>query len=231
MRVSELCEQAATPLSTIKFYIREGLLPAGERTATNQASYDATHVERLALIRALREVCNLGLDPIRQVLAAVDNPDNNKGAPRMALLAMDPPRPTRSEEDQVEFDATLSDVVDFLDGLDWTLPGRHDEYAELLADALMAVRRLTMPGIPVDVLAPYARAAWALSEVEYHNEPPGRRIRPQHGDDLAFPSRMAILGTLLMEPILTTMRRYALNARGTRHWEELPVPEAEAIQG
>ncbi len=230
MRVSELCERAEVPLSTIKFYIREGLLPAGERTAANQARYDERHLERLALIRALRDVCGLGLDQVQRVLAALDDPDGDKGPIRTALVAMEGAPPQRGPEEQAAFDAALVEVSDFLDGLDWTLPGRHDEYAERLADALVHVRRLIMPEIPVDVLAPYARAAWALSKIEYENEPDGQRIRPQPGEDLAFPSRMAILGTLLMEPILTTMRRYALNARGTRHWESLPVPGTEPIQ-
>ena len=230
MRVSELCERSAVPLSTVKFYIREGLLPPGTRTGANQATYDERHLERLTLIRALRDVCGLGVDPIRRVLVALDAPDGEPGPIRTALHAMEPAPPERSQEDEAAFRATLDEVTDFLDGLDWTLPGRHAEYAEQLAEALLHLRRIVMPEIPVEVLAPYARAAWALSEVEYHNEPDGQRIRPRRGDDLAHPSRMAILGILLMEPILLSMRRYALNARGTRHWESLPVPGVDAIR-
>jgi hypothetical protein len=142
---------------------------------------------------------------------------------------MEPDPPERSAEAQAEYESALAEVTAFLDDLAWTLPGQHREHAERLADALVNLRRLVMPGIPVDVLAPYARAAWALSQVEYDTEPHGQRIRPRHGEDLAFPSRMAILGILLMEPILLTLRRYALNARGMRHWEGLALPESEPI--
>jgi DNA-binding transcriptional MerR regulator len=229
MRVSELSDRSGVPLSTIKFYIREGLLPRGESTASNQARYAKTHLERLALIRALREVCGLGIDAVRRVLTALDDPGPEEQPIRLALRAMEPDPPERSAEAQAEYESALAEVTAFLDDLAWTLPGQHREHAERLADALVNLRRLVMPGIPVDVLAPYARAAWALSQVEYDTEPHGQRIRPRHGEDLAFPSRMAILGILLMEPILLTLRRYALNARGMRHWEGLALPESEPI--
>jgi DNA-binding transcriptional MerR regulator len=229
MRVSELSDRSGVPLSTIKFYIREGLLPRGESTASNQARYAKTHLERLALIRALREVCGLGIEAVGRVLTALDDPGTEEQPIRLALRAMEPDPPERGPEAQAEYESALAEVTAFLDGLAWTLPGQHQEHAERLADALVNLRRLVMPGIPVDVLAPYARAAWALSQVEYDSEPHGRRIRPRRGDDLAFPSRMAILGILLMEPVLLTLRRYALNARGMRHWDGLPLPEPEPI--
>jgi len=229
MRVSELSDRSGVPVSTIKFYIREGLLRRGESTGANQARYDASHVDRLALIKALREVCGLGLDVIRRILQALDDPDRAAQPIRMALRAMEPEPPARSDVEQAAYLRALAEVRAFLDGLDWTLPGSHDEYAERLADALANLRRVIMPGIPVDVIAPYARAAWALSQVEYDTEPHGQRIRPRPGEDLDYPSRMAILGILLMEPVLLTLRRYALNARGTRHWEGLPLPGVEPI--
>ena len=37
MRISELSSVTGVPVPTIKYYIREGLLPRGERTAANQA--------------------------------------------------------------------------------------------------------------------------------------------------------------------------------------------------
>ena len=37
----------------MKFYLREGLLPAGTATSATQATYDAGHLRRLRLVRAL----------------------------------------------------------------------------------------------------------------------------------------------------------------------------------
>ena len=39
MRISELSAQTGVPVPTIKYYLREGLLPEGERSAPTQAAY------------------------------------------------------------------------------------------------------------------------------------------------------------------------------------------------
>ncbi|MFC4373128.1 MerR family transcriptional regulator [Nocardia halotolerans] len=75
MRISELSERSGIAVATIKYYLREGLLPAGERTGPNQASYGEEHLRRLRLIRALIEVGGLPVATVGDVLAAVDTPD------------------------------------------------------------------------------------------------------------------------------------------------------------
>src|SRR5262249_20894059 len=72
MKVSELSDRADVPLPTIKFYIREGLLPKGASTGKNQADYGVVHLERLALIRSLKDDAGLGIDAIGRVLRAAD---------------------------------------------------------------------------------------------------------------------------------------------------------------
>ena len=74
MRISELSATSGVPLPTVKYYLREGLLPAGERTARNQADYGPEHLARLRLIRALIEVGRLSIADTRAVLAASDDP-------------------------------------------------------------------------------------------------------------------------------------------------------------
>ena len=37
MRIAELSQTTGVPVPTIKYYLREGLLPAGELTSPNQA--------------------------------------------------------------------------------------------------------------------------------------------------------------------------------------------------
>ncbi|WP_224392556.1 MerR family transcriptional regulator [Pseudonocardia sp. ICBG1293] len=75
MRVSELSRSSGVPVATIKYYLREGLLPRGETTSPNQARYDDAHLRRLRLIRALVEVGGLPIATVREVLSAVDDPD------------------------------------------------------------------------------------------------------------------------------------------------------------
>lgn len=74
VRISELSLTSGIPVPTIKYYIREGLLPAGDATAVNQADYGDTHVHRLSLIRALLDVGGLSVATAKDVLAAVDMP-------------------------------------------------------------------------------------------------------------------------------------------------------------
>src|SRR5215831_6192876 len=70
MRIGELAERAGVPIATIKFYIREGLLPpASKKTGRTMAFYDQAYLERLKLVRSLREDHFLPLRVIRAVLA------------------------------------------------------------------------------------------------------------------------------------------------------------------
>lgn len=82
MQLKELSAQAGVPAASIKYYLREGLLPAGETVNPTRAEYSARHVERLKLIQALRRIVGLNIEQIRGLLRMADD-----GAPRLALLA------------------------------------------------------------------------------------------------------------------------------------------------
>ena len=66
MRMRDLAAASGVPRTTIHYYMREGLLPPPEKTASNAARYGPSHLERLSLIRALR-TDELGPFPMRQV--------------------------------------------------------------------------------------------------------------------------------------------------------------------
>ncbi|MFC7401573.1 MerR family transcriptional regulator [Citricoccus sp. GCM10030269] len=72
MKLQKLAEVTSTPVSTVKFYLREGLMPPGEKLNATTAAYEQHHVERLRLISALRQVVGLGLVQVRQVIDAVN---------------------------------------------------------------------------------------------------------------------------------------------------------------
>jgi DNA-binding transcriptional MerR regulator len=75
MRIGELSRRTGVSVASIKYYLREGLLPAGELTSPNQARYGEEHVRRLRLVRALVDVGGLTIAGTRDVLAAVDADD------------------------------------------------------------------------------------------------------------------------------------------------------------
>jgi len=68
MRMAELSRLSGVPRETIHYYAREGLLPAPERAGKTSAFYDETHLERLQLIRRLREEKYLPVAVIRRIL-------------------------------------------------------------------------------------------------------------------------------------------------------------------
>jgi DNA-binding transcriptional MerR regulator len=74
MRIGELARRGGVPVGTVKYYLREGLLPAGTPTAATQAVYDERHLERLALVRALVGVGGLSIAGAGAVLRAIDDP-------------------------------------------------------------------------------------------------------------------------------------------------------------
>jgi len=77
MRIADLSRESGVPVPTIKYYVREGLLPPGELTSPNQAQYGDGHLRRLKLIRALTEVGGLSIATIRGLLAAASSPDRS----------------------------------------------------------------------------------------------------------------------------------------------------------
>src|SRR5699024_4631448 len=71
------------PVGTIKFYLREGLLPPGWRTSRTAAEYDDAQVERIRLIRALTDAGGLGIAALRRIVTVLDSPQ----PARLDLLA------------------------------------------------------------------------------------------------------------------------------------------------
>jgi len=70
LRIGDLAERSGVPIPTIKYYIREGLLPPPPlKTGRTMAYYDAEYLERLRLVRRLREEHFLPVRVIRAVLA------------------------------------------------------------------------------------------------------------------------------------------------------------------
>jgi DNA-binding transcriptional MerR regulator len=71
LKMSELAERSGVSAATIKHYLREGLLGAGDtivRTSRNMAWYPPEYVERLRLIKHLQEERFMPLKVIRDVL-------------------------------------------------------------------------------------------------------------------------------------------------------------------
>ena len=71
MRRGELAQRSGCNIETVRFYEKQGLLPAPPRTTGGHRDYDAEHLKRLTFIRRSREL-GFTLDEVRSLLTLVD---------------------------------------------------------------------------------------------------------------------------------------------------------------
>ncbi|MFB4425716.1 MerR family transcriptional regulator [Streptomyces sp. QL37] len=203
MRIGELSRRSGVPVPTIKYYVREGLLPAGVLTSPNQARYDDGHERRLRLIRALLDVGGLSLSAIAEVLEAVDDP----GQPVHKVLGAAAGRitPEGSEESEgsgeegPESAEAREAVAALLARRGW-LVGADSPAGRSLAGVLAALRRAGHGGF-VELLDVYADAAEpvAHADLDYVR----RRVARE---DLV---ESVVVGTVLGEAMFGALRRLA----------------------
>ncbi|GAA4907970.1 MerR-like DNA binding protein [Actinomycetospora succinea] len=139
MRIGDLSRETGVSVASIKYYLREGLLPPGERTSPNQARYDAAHARRLRLIRALVDVGGLSIAGTRDVLSAVDDPavslHDALGTAQAAVMAR-----TEPVEDEATTRAEQT-VADLVERRGWVASERNPGYRTAV-DVLAALERL-----------------------------------------------------------------------------------------
>ncbi|WP_137990390.1 MerR family transcriptional regulator [Streptomyces vilmorinianum] len=197
MRIGELSRRTGVSVPTIKFYVREGLLPAGQLTSPNQASYDETHERRLRLIRALLDVGGLSVAGIREVLAAVDDPDRPVHEMLGAAAKRVVPRYTEEPGDGIV--AAREVVAELIERRGWqTYQG--NPAAEALAVALAALDAVGH-GTFMEVLDAYAGAAEqvARADLEYV-------ARNVEREGLV---ESVVVGTVLGDAVFGALRRMA----------------------
>ncbi len=191
--MSELSQRSGLPVPTIKYYLRDGLLPAGEAVGATRAVYDDSHVRRLRLVRALTDVAGMRLEDVRRVLTAIDDPALSRHEAIGSAHTRLTPLVTHSGDD-----VQRSRVEELLNRHDWRLD-EHSAHREALAGALAALADLGHP--PTDeVLDVYADAAELISE---------RDVASLDETDRAGATEHAVVSTLLLEPVLLTLRRIA----------------------
>jgi DNA-binding transcriptional MerR regulator len=165
MRISELANQSGLPVATIKFYLREGLLAPGIPISRTQAEYSDAHLERLRLIRALRDIADLPVATVGTVLAAVDD----EQLPLLDLLGVTQTAVAgfKGSAPATETGTVLAEKL--LADLDWTLT----QDSPLVDSLARVLDVLHGEGEPVDVesLRPWADAARTVAEVEMDHIP------------------------------------------------------------
>jgi DNA-binding transcriptional MerR regulator len=213
MKISELSARTGVPVATIKYYLRERLLPEGARSAPTQAAYGERHVERLRVVRALIE-SGVSVAETRRVLDALDDPPANPhdllGAAHAAVL---PPA-------QVDLDVSAAERL--VGGLGWQ-PGMCDD--QVLAGVARALQGLDRAGfeVPDPVMSTYLDAIGRIARAEIAEV-------PTESPEAAV--RYVVLGSVLAEPLLLALRRVAEQVASAERFgnadAESPGPVAEA---
>ncbi|WP_373310986.1 MerR family transcriptional regulator [Streptomyces alanosinicus] len=197
------------PVPTIKYYVREGLLPPGELTSRNQASYDETHERRLRLIRALLDVGGMRVAEIADVLAALDDPE--RPLHKVLGAAADRVGGASAAYDDAESAAARGIVADLVSRRGWRAQASNPAAVEL-AEALAAMARLGH-GAFADVLDDYADAAEQVARADL-----GYLDRQVAVEDMV---EGMVVGTVLGEAVFGALRRLAhVDASARRYGED-----------
>ncbi|UOE19128.1 MerR family transcriptional regulator [Thermobifida halotolerans] len=197
MRIGELSRRSGVSVPTIKYYVRERMLPEGERTAANQVSYSEEHLRRLRLIRGLIDVGGLPVSTVREVLAEIDRPDPST---RRAVITAHKGLavPTGGSTDRLREDAWHV-VESVFAERGWT----HDEDnpgVPALVEVLARLRLLDQDGF-VDRIGRYAEAAELIAEVDIDFL--------SSRADATDAVESAVLGTVLGDVAIAALRRIA----------------------
>ncbi|MDX3568880.1 MerR family transcriptional regulator [Streptomyces sp. ID05-47C] len=211
MRLAELSKLSGVSTATIKYYLREGLLRPGRQVNATTAEYDEEHLRRLRLVRAMIQVGRVPVATVREVLGHVDD-DSLGRTVRLGAALWALPHVPEPDTDDEHLQAAQHEASELLRALGW-------RNAELLTTispafrslvvAVAAMRRLDFDW-DAELLMSYARlmhraAVLDLDFVETR-ETEAERVET------------AVLGTILVEPMLQALHRLAQEEESARRY-------------
>ena len=197
MRIAELSERSGVPVPTIKYYLREGLLPHGESIRANQARYDERHLQRLRLIRVLIDVGRLPVAAIRDLFAGLDQPEpdlHHALGRALKSAPADGPEPPPTGD----VAAAEREVDDLLRRRGWQV-SEEAPARRRVAEVIAALRRLDNAK-QVEMIDEYAAAVERIAEIDL------RLVQAADPETVVY---RAVVGTILGDALLAGLRRLA----------------------
>lgn len=198
MRISELSEQTGVPVATIKYYLREGLLPEGDKRTPRLTDYDERHVRRLELLRILRDVGDVPVDGLKRLVAATET----RGATVQELFAVaaDALAPTPPPAGPGR--ATTRAIADqIIEEAGWHHVRAESSDRDNLAATLELISAFdTHPRDPGEI-APYVAIADQIARYEL--------VHLDGAKDRVGLLEEMIVGQVVFASVLTTLRRLA----------------------
>ncbi|MGW3322177.1 MerR family transcriptional regulator [Streptomyces virginiae] len=209
MKISELSRRTGVPVASIKYFLRQGLLPAGRATAATLAEYGEEHAQRLRLIKALTTLGGLSIAATREVLGAVDQAHSSESALGAVSYALPVPVAVQAQgavgqeaeaEGRTAADAsTGAEVAQLLADLDWQAPST-SPHVQGLTVALEELRRLDAQYAPGE-LAAYAELAESVARLDLE--------RAAGLDDPVALAERAVIVFAICAPVFELLRRLA----------------------
>ncbi|MBU3868455.1 MerR family transcriptional regulator [Streptomyces sp. 4503] len=213
MRLAELSERSGVPTATIKYYLRERLLPPGERITATKSEYGEEHLRRLRLVRSLIQVGRMPVATAREVLEAAEDESLSQNA-RMGAAVWALPHGAEPDEDDPHAARAREQVDTVLRRMDWSHGQELGDTSPAYRMLVAAIASLDRLGYPHDTehLLVHARLAGELAVadldlVETYDTPPER-------------IEAVVALTVLYEPVLLSLRRLAQTEESGRRFAE-----------
>jgi DNA-binding transcriptional MerR regulator len=174
-RIGDLAQAAGVSRETIHFYLREGILPPGEKVNARVSYFDDTHLARIRLIKAFQQA-HIPLARIREQLDGLSKqpvpsvPDAIERAVAVVteFLSLDGDEPTLSLEEVATRSGLSLDELARLEALGVLRPqvaeGR-PVYTAAEAEAAAAARLIREQGVALEKLR-FVRRYTELAEEE-----------------------------------------------------------------
>jgi DNA-binding transcriptional MerR regulator len=202
MRISELSETSGVPVPTIKFYLREGLLHPGEKLTPRLTSYDDTHRMRLGLLRVLREVGDVPVDRLGQLVATTESRHSSVHEMLAAASVALAPKPAPAGPERAAVRAVADGLID---QAGWSEVSPDSVDRDNLASVLEAIGRYQTHDSDPAVVLPYLRAADEIARAEIWHLDTTK-------DRLELLEEM-VVGQVVFGQLLVILRRL-----GEEHW-------------
>jgi DNA-binding transcriptional MerR regulator len=213
--MSELSATTGTPVPTLKFYLREGLLPAGERTSPNQSQYDGTHVARVRLVRALLDVGGLSVAQAFTVVSALDDDSVPLSSTfGVAQRAVTQPAPPATGEGN-----GVARIAELCASRGWAVYPNNPGLT-MAARVIDTYSALGVEVITEAALERYAHAADLVAAADLE------AVASAH--DEAQMTSVVVVGTVLGDALFAGLRRIAQEAESFRRF---PLPEGTPAPG
>jgi DNA-binding transcriptional MerR regulator len=202
--VSELSRRSRVPVATIKFYLREGILPSGDLSRPSRAYYDESHLTRLRLIGILRDVGKLPVKRIRDVVRVIDRSPSvsleSLGEAMAALARGGLGKETAAVKRAKNEVRALLERESLNVALDSPMVNE-------LAHALAGVRRVTATAemdVPIGALDQYVKPMNVVASLDFRSMVTFMANGDMgHSETLGY----AVVGTLAWEPVLLALRK------------------------